>query len=380
MHYEKSGESFKFYGNIEGYKTEQINFRLLIKIMNSALLCGMTVDEIYNIIRNYGFERTHAVKTATSFYRKRIANFSEMSDLPKSLKKLLSSDFSPGLFIPVASETSVDKTIKYLFRTDPVKEFETVYLPDSKRRTVCVSTQAGCRMGCPYCLTGRYGFKGNLTAGEIVNQIYSLPETKKITHVVFMGMGEPMDNLEDLLRACEIITSEWGFAISPRNVTVSSVGITPGIEEFLKRSNCNLTLSLFSPFAEERAEVVPVEKIYPVHRIIEIIKAFPLTKKRRISLAYVMIKDINDSDRHLNELIKLLKGSSIRINLLAYHSVPDDPNHSSSEEKMRYFRHTLISSGIPASIRKSRGEDISAACGLLASGLKKNSNTDSYYH
>jgi 23S rRNA (adenine2503-C2)-methyltransferase len=332
----------------------------------------MTVDEIYDFIKKYGFERTYAVKTTTSFYRKRVADFAEMSDLPKSLRKLLSLNFTSGLFTPAASEISVDKTVKYLFRTDSGKEFETVYLPDNKRQTVCLSSQSGCRMGCPFCLTGRYGFKGNLTAGEIVNQIYSLPETKKITHVVFMGMGEPMDNMEELLRACEIITSEWGLAISPRNVTVSSVGIKPGIESFLNRSNCNLTLSLYSPFPEERAEVVPVEKIYPADLIIEMMKEFPLKKKRRLSLSYVMIKDINDTDRHLKELIKLLGGSSIRVNLLPYHKVPDDQNNSSSEEKMMYFKHNLVISGISASIRKSRGEDISAACGLLASGLKKN--------
>lgn len=341
--------------------------------MNSAPFCGMTVDEIYNFIKKYDFKSAYAVKAATSFYRKRVSDFAEMSDIPKSLKKLLSQNFTAGLFIPATSEISVDKTIKYLFRSDSGKEFETVYLPDNKRQTICISSQAGCRMGCPFCLTGRYGFKGNLTAGEIVNQIYSLPETKKISHVVFMGMGEPMDNLEEVLKACLIITAEWGFAVSPRNVTVSSVGIAPGIEDFLNRSNCNLTLSLHSPFPEERAEVVPVEKIYPVQRIIEFMKGFPLRKKRRLSLSYVMIRDINDTDKHLEELIKLLKGSSIRINLLSYHKIADDPNHPSPEEKMRYFRHNLAISGISASIRKSRGEDISAACGLLASGLNKNS-------
>jgi 23S rRNA (adenine2503-C2)-methyltransferase len=334
--------------------------------MKSSSFCGMTVDAIFNFIKKHGFERTHAIKAATSFYRKRVTDFSEMSDLPKELKKLLSLNFTTGLFSPEASETSVDKTIKYLFRSDSGKEYETVYLPDNKRHTVCLSSQAGCRMGCPFCLTGRYGFKGNLTAGEIVNQIYSLPETKMINHVVFMGMGEPMDNLEELLRACEIITSEWGLAISPRNVTVSSVGITPGIEDFLNRSHCNLTLSLHSPFSEERAQVVPVEKIYPVKEIIEMMKAFPLKKKRRLSLAYVMVKDLNDTDKHLEELIKLFKETSIRVNLLPYHKVPDNPYHSSSEEKMKYFRHNLVRSGISASIRKSRGEDISAACGLLA--------------
>jgi 23S rRNA (adenine2503-C2)-methyltransferase len=279
-------------------------------------------------------------------------------------------NYSAGLFPPVLSEKSVDNTIKYLFRTESGKKFETVCLTDKKRVTVCVSSQAGCRMGCPFCLTGRYGFHGNLTAGEIINQIYSLPDSGKITHVVFMGMGEPMDNLEEVLKACEIITSEWGFSISPRNVTVSTVGILPGIQEFLRRSECNLTLSLHSPFPDERTGVVPTERIYPANSIIELMRSFPLRKKRRFSLAYIMISGVNDTDRHQKELIHLLKGSSVRVNLLPYHKVPGDSSHSSSEEKMTSFRNNLIREGISASIRKSRGADISAACGLLASGMK----------
>jgi 23S rRNA (adenine2503-C2)-methyltransferase len=337
--------------------------------MNFAPFCGMTADEIKSFIKNYGFEHSHAVKAATAFYRKRIASFKEMRELPKSLKNLLSERFSSGLFLPVASEISVDKTIKYLFRTDSGKEFETVYLPDKKRVTICISCQAGCRMGCPFCLTGRYGFRGNLTAGEILNQIYSIPDTGKITHVVFMGMGEPMDNLEEVLKACEVITSEWGFAISSRNVTVSSVGVTPAIRSFLARSDCNLTVSLHSPFPGERSDVVPAENFHPIHQIIEIMKSSHVRKKRRLSVAYVMIRDINDTPKHLEELIKLLKGSSIRVNLLPYHKVPDNVNLPSSKEKMNYFRHNLVVAGISASIRKSRGEDISAACGLLAAGL-----------
>ena len=339
--------------------------------MNLAPFCGITAGDLQGFIINNGYEHSQAVKIATAFYRKRVHSFMEMRELPKSLKILLSEHFSTGLFLPVASEESVDGTIKYLFRTDSGKEFETVYLPDKKRETICISSQAGCRMGCPYCLTGRYGFRANLTAGEILNQLYSIPHTRKITHVVFMGMGEPMDNLEEVLKACEVITSEWGFAISPRNVTISSVGITPAIRSFLTRSGCNLTVSLHSPFPAERADVVPAENVYPVHEIIEIMKSFPVRKKRRLSVAYVMIGDRNDTPEHLEELIKLLKGSSIRVNLLPYHKVPDDTNCSSSADQMNYFRHKLVMAGISASVRKSRGEDISAACGLLAAGLNK---------
>jgi 23S rRNA (adenine2503-C2)-methyltransferase len=224
-------------------------------------------------------------------------------------------------------------------------------------------------MGCLFCVTGRYGFHGNLSAGEIVNQVISIPDKSKITHIVFMGMGEPMDNLENVLKACRILTAEWGLAISHRNITVSTVGITPGIKIFLGSSECNLTLSLHSPFPEERKLIVPAEMRYPVYEIINIMKNYPIKKKRRLSVAYVMINQLNDSDNHLEGLKSLLKGSGIRVNLLPFHMVPGDKNTSSSAERIQFFKHNLVVSGISASVRRSRGIDVSAACGLLAAGL-----------
>jgi 23S rRNA (adenine2503-C2)-methyltransferase len=332
-------------------------------------LCGLTSDEIFRLIRPSGFSLSHAVAIANSIYKKRTGGISQITKIPGKLKKLLEADTCSGIFKPDKYEVSADNTVKYLFRTEAGKEFETVYIPDNKRHTVCVSTQSGCRMGCPFCVTARYGFRGNLTAGEIVNQIISIPDAGKITHVVFMGMGEPMDNLENVLKACEIITAGWGLAISSRNVTVSTVGILPGIEKFLQDSDCNLTFSLYSPFTEERKMVIPAEKHYPAHEIIGMMKNYPVKKKRRLSVAYVMIKDLNDSDNHLDGLKALLRGSKIRVNLLPYHSAGDDINVSSSDEKMQMFKHRLVVSGISASVRKSRGTDISAACGHLATGL-----------
>lgn len=334
-------------------------------------VCGMTFDDLYNLTAQAGFRQTSIAKILRGIYHKGFTQFSQFTDIPKALKEHLQTLFTPGIYPPLTSEKSVDGTVKYLFRNAPGMEFETVYIPDNKRKTVCVSTQAGCRMGCPFCLTGRYGFMGDLSAGDMINQIISLPAAKEITHVVFMGMGEPMDNLSEVLKACRILTSEWGLSISSRNITVSTVGILPAILEFLERSECNLTLSLHSPFPEERKVVVPVENKYPVLRIIDMMKSFPLARKRRMSVAYVMIKDINDSEKHLEELKRLLADSPIRINLMPYHRVSDDPNNSSTGERMQYFRHSLVMAGISASIRKSRGFDISAACGLLASGLKK---------
>jgi 23S rRNA (adenine2503-C2)-methyltransferase len=338
--------------------------------MVKEILCGKTADDIFQVINAFGFNKSHATLIAGNIYRKGIGEFSQFQGIPRELRRILASVTSAGIFLPVQSEVSVDKTIKYLFRNIEGKQFETVYIPDKKRHTVCVSTQSGCRMGCPFCVTGSYGFYGNLSAGEIVNQVISLPDAGRITHVVFMGMGEPMDNLGNVLKACSIITSEWGMAISPRNVTISTVGITTGIKVFLEQSDCNIAVSLFSPFADERSRIIPAERKYPVREIIEILRNYPVIKKRRFSIAYVMIKDVNDTDRHLDELKAMLGGSNIRVNLLPYHPVKGDPNVSSSDERMFYFKHNLVISGISASIRTSRGADISAACGLLASGLK----------
>jgi 23S rRNA (adenine2503-C2)-methyltransferase len=209
---------------------------------------------------------------------------------------------------------------------------------------------------------------GNLSAGDMINQIISLPEAGKVNHVVFMGMGEPMDNIENVLKACTVITAQWGLALSPRDVTVSTVGILPGIERFLAESGCNLAFSIFSPFPDERIRAVPAERLYPSTGIIEIMRNFPLKKKRRMSVAYVMMKDINDTERHLQGLKDLLRGSSVRINLIPYHPISDEEVFSSPDSTVMYFRHELVISGISASVRRSRGADISAACGLLASG------------
>lgn len=339
--------------------------------MIKTILCGLTADEIYDFIEPMGYSHLHAVLISNSIYKKSISDIYGFPKIPLRLKERLVELASCGIYCPLDIEISADKSVKYLFRTEDGKEFETVYIPGNKRNTVCVSTQSGCRMGCSFCVTGRYGFRGNLTAGEIVNQIIALPHSGKVTHIVFMGMGEPMDNLENVIKACKIITAEWGIAISSRNVTVSTVGIIPGVDQFLKRSDCNLTLSLYSPFPEERRETVPAETQNPVQGIIDTMKNFRIKKGRRLSMAYIMIRDVNDTDNHLKGLISILQGSQIRVNLLSYHPGRNDKKCSSSAERMHFFKHNLIVSGISASIRKSRGTDISAACGLLASGLKQ---------
>jgi 23S rRNA (adenine2503-C2)-methyltransferase len=338
--------------------------------MDKITLCGLTADEISGLIEAEGFSLRHAVVISNSLYKKKVSSFEDINTLPLKLRNYLRDVSETGIYNPVRYEVSSDKTVKYLFRNREGQMFETVYIPENKRNTVCVSTQSGCRMGCPLCVTGRYGFYGNLSAGDIVNQVLSLPEAYKVTHVVFMGMGEPLDNLYNVLKACEIFTSQWGLALGKRNITVSTVGITPAIAEFLAVTSCNLTLSLYSPFPDDRLKFVPAEQKYPLDGLIDLMKTFPVKKKRRLSVAYVMIKDFNDTDRHLEGLRQLLKGSGIRVNLLPFHMVKDDQYKPSSDERMLFFRHSLVVSGISASIRRSRGLDISAACGLLASGLR----------
>jgi 23S rRNA (adenine2503-C2)-methyltransferase len=335
----------------------------------SKKLCGANIEDMRSFLLEMGFNKAHASKILISIYRKGIVSPDGIPDIPVALKDALKMQFPAGVYPPQHSQHSIDGTVKYLFRNDSGLEFETVYLPEKKRKTVCISTQAGCRMGCPFCVTGRYGFRGNLTSSDMINQVISLPLPGPATHVVFMGMGEPMDNLEEVLLACKIMTAEWGLSLSPGNITVSTVGIQPGISEFINKSDCNLTISLHSPFTDERRKMIPVENKYPVREILENLKSYPHNKKRRLSIAYIMIKGFNDTDNHLKELIGLLKGTFIRVNLLPFHKINSDGTEPSPDERMHFFKHNLVISGISASIRKSRGEDISAACGLLAADL-----------
>ena len=339
--------------------------------MSPISLCGLTPDEIISASTDAGIEFRHAVRVSNLIYKKRISDMEDFTDIPKAFRNLLMTSFCSGIMQPSGSESSADNSIKYLFTNEDGLHFETVFIPDSRRNTVCVSTQSGCRMGCPFCATGKYGFHGNLSVRDIINQVIGIPEAEKITHVVFMGMGEPMDNLDNVLKACKILTAEWGVSIAVRNVTVSTIGIEPAVSGFLERSSCNLTLSLFSPFPVERAAIVPAEKKFPAKNIIDLMKKHGNKKRRRMTIAYVMIKDMNDSGRHLDELKKLISGSRIRVNLLPYHRLPGGTLESSSPDKILNFKHELLSAGISASIRISRGEDISAACGLLASDLTK---------
>lgn len=337
--------------------------------MTRLSLIGLTPGDIADAISPSGYGTSEARTVATAFYRKRISSTDEIKGISGRLKRELKEIFVEGLTPPVASALSDDGSIKYLFGRPDGNGYEAVYIPDGKRHTVCVSTQSGCRMGCPFCATGQMGFRGNLSAGEIMNQVLSIPQTHSVTHVVFMGMGEPLDNIAEVIKACRILTADWGMALSCRNVTVSTVGISGAVSDFLEESDCNLTLSLFSPFPEERERIIPAERGNRSAGILQLMKSQPLRKGRRLSIAYVMMKGINDTDRHLEGLKNLLAGSGVRVNLLSYHNAGLNEYIPSSADRLLYFKHELVTAGISASVRKSRGQDISAACGLLASGI-----------
>lgn len=337
--------------------------------MEKQILCGKSPVELVDEFGKYGLTMDHALKICNNVYKKSTASLTDVKGVPLKILRDVANEASPGIYPPESAMRSADGTVKYLFVNRAGQKFETVFIPEKNRRTLCISSQSGCRMGCSFCATGKYGFHGNLTTADILNQLHGIPESGTITHVVFMGMGEPMDNPGNVLKACEVLTAGWGFAISRRNITVSSVGITPAIREFLQHSECNLAVSLFTPFPEERIEIVPAERKYPVAETISLMKDFQLKKKRRLTLSYVMIAGVNDSDRHLGALRSLLADTGIRINLLPYHPAGENEHISSTPERLQYFRHNLVISGINASVRKSRGEDISAACGLLAARL-----------
>jgi 23S rRNA (adenine2503-C2)-methyltransferase len=265
---------------------------------------------------------------------------------------------------------SVDGTKKYLFQTAEGALIESAYIPDGERATLCVSSQAGCRMGCRFCATARQGLQHSLSTADILNQIISLPECDSLTNLVFMGMGEPLDNMENLLPALEILTSEWGFGWSPTRITVSTAGVAKNLPEFLDKSKVHLAVSLHNPFHDERAEIMPIERAYPIAEVAEILRRYDFSHQRRVSFEYIVMSGLNDSPRHIKELCRLLNGIKCRINLIRFHKIPDSPYFSPAQPKMEQFRDTLTARGIMTTIRASRGEDIEAACGLLSTKAK----------
>lgn len=341
-------------------------------------LFGKTLSELVQLVNVEGLPKYTARQICDWLYKKDIPSIDEMTNLSKANREQLKEKYEAGLVSPVRSWQSKDGTKKYLFPAGNGKFIESAYIPEKNRATLCVSSQIGCRMGCEFCMTGKQGFHGQLAAGEILNQISSLPEKDKLTNIVYMGMGEPMDNPENVLKSLKILTEPWGFEMAPGRITVSTIGIVPGIMEFLEKTKAHLAVSIHTPFAEERKKLMPVENKYPLGKIIETIKNTPWGRQRRVSFEYIMFKGFNDTSRHINKLVKMLHGIKCRINLIRFHPFTGTGLESSDTKTIEWFRDTLKSKGIMTTIRTSRGQDIDAACGLLSTKeLMLNDDKDS---
>ncbi len=337
-------------------------------------LLGNTLPELQNIAGSLSLPSFTAKQIADWLYKKRVTEIARMTNLSANARDALSEAYEAGGFSPIQKSVSKDGTKKYLFPALNNTPVEAVMIPEEDRATLCISSQSGCKMGCRFCMTGRMGFKGNLTAGEIISQIIKIDEADNLTNIVYMGMGEPMDNIENVLKSTEILTSDWGFAWSPKRITVSTIGVPSALKKFLDNSKCHLAVSLHNPFANEREELMPVQKAWPIEEVIELIKKYDFTGQRRVSFEYIMFSGWNDTKRHADALTRMLRGLECRVNLIRFHQIPDFPLKTSPDVIIDNFKNRLNNSGITTTVRASRGEDILAACGMLSSKNLTTSN------
>lgn len=344
--------------------------------MNSTMkpnLFGMDMQELKDVVKQHGFPTFTAKQMVDWLYKKRCNTIDEMTNLSLKVREQLKENYVLEKHAPITSQTSVDGTKKYLFQVDDTNYIESVYIPDRDRATLCISSQKGCKMGCKFCVTGKQGFKGHLTAAEIVNQVFMIPESLNLTNIVYMGMGEPFDNLEAVVKSINILTSEWGVAMSPRRITVSTVGIIPGIREFMERTECHLAVSLHAPYGDTRMSIMPMQKPYPHTEIIRLLKKYDWSGQRRLSFEYIVFKGLNDDEQSIRKLVDILKHLRCRVNLIRFHSSEGVALEGVDDKRMIEIRDYLDAEGIICTIRASRGIDIMAACGLLA-GKKKEGN------
>ena len=336
-------------------------------------LLGLTLDELKTVATETGLPKFAGGQLAKWIYEQHVTSIDAMTNISKDGRRRLEDAYEIGCMPHIHRLESVDGTVKYLFPTKSGKSVETVFIPDGERATLCVSCQVGCKMNCLFCQTGKQGFEGSLTAADILNQIYSLPEAERLTNIVFMGQGEPMDNLDNVLRATEVLTAEWGYAWSPKRITISSVGVRNKLKRFLDESECHVAISLHSPIPEQRAKLMPAQKGMGIEEIVELLRQYDFSHKRRLSFEYIVFDGLNDSMTHARAIVNLLKGLDCRINLIRFHQIPDVPLKTSDEKKMEVLRDYLTQHGIFTTIRASRGQDIYAACGLLSTKRKVNS-------
>ncbi|MFI3314714.1 MAG: 23S rRNA (adenine(2503)-C(2))-methyltransferase RlmN [Rikenellaceae bacterium] len=334
-------------------------------MINDNWLFGKNLKELEVIVESYGEPKFRAKQLAQWLYSKAAKDISSMSSLSKEFRDTLANDYIVGRLDYSDKIVSKDGTIKYIFPTLKGGTIESVYIPDKDRATLCVSSQAGCKMNCDFCMTGKGGFHHQLITGEILNQINVVNQESPLTNIVYMGMGEPLDNCDNVMRSFEVITSPWGWAMSPMRVTLSTIGVLPKMKRFIEECNVHLAVSLHNPVAEQRAKIMPVQKSWDIKKVVELIKQYDFSHQRRVSFEYIMFDGFNDSDSHARSLIELLRGLRCRVNLIRFHKIPGCDLIGTSNNKMVHFRDTLTNAGIITTIRASRGEDIFAACGML---------------
>lgn len=334
-------------------------------------LLGMTLGELKEVTKPLGMPAFTGGQIAKWLYTQHVRSIDEMTNISKANREKLAAAYAVGCKDPIDAQYSKDGTVKYLFPTESGKFVETVYIPEDDRATLCVSSQVGCKMNCLFCQTGKQGFEGSLTATDILNQVYSLPERDKLTNIVFMGQGEPMDNLDNVLRATEILTAGFGYGWSPKRITVSSVGVKGKLKRFLEESDCHVAISMHSPLHEQRSELMPAERGMSIESIVGLLANYDFSHQRRLSFEYIVFKDVNDSEAHAKAIVRLLKGLDCRINLIRFHPIPNTPLQGVDDRKMEVFRNYLTQHGVFTTIRASRGQDIFAACGLLSTAKEK---------
>ena len=334
------------------------------------VLLGLSLDELKTVVKDLGMPQFTARQIAGWLYQQHVGSIDEMTNISKVNRERLSEAYVVGAMVPIDCQRSVDGTVKYLFPVADGKFVETVYIPEKDRATLCVSCQVGCKMNCLFCQTGKQGFEGSLSAGEILNQIYSLPERDSLTNIVFMGQGEPMDNLDNVLRATEILTADYGYAWSPKRITVSSVGIKGKLKRFLDESECHVAISMHSPLPEQRQLLMPAERQMSITEVVALLKQYDFTHQRRCSFEYICFAGLNDTTTHAREIVKLLEGLECRVNLIRFHEIPEVDLPGADEQRMDSLRDYLTNHGVFTTIRASRGQDIFAACGLLSTDRK----------
>lgn len=327
---------------------------------------GKTLTELQAVCKTLSLPAFSAKQIADWLYKKGISDISQMTNLSNKARAMLSERYSLGACPPVDCMESKDGTKKYLYRYGKDDFVEAVFIPDKDRATLCVSTQVGCRMNCAFCATGRQGLKRNLSSGEIINIIRALPEFSRLTNLVYMGMGEPLDNYENVIKSLDILSSEWGFAISPRRITVSTCGILPRLKDFLDNTQAHLAISLHNPISEERERIMPVEKAFKIEEVVELLRTYDWHSQRRLTFEYTVFKGLNDQKRHVLALLRLLDGLNCRVNLIRFHTIEGTPFAAASDEQMEKLKEAINARGVLCTVRASRGEDILAACGLLS--------------